>query len=65
MIKQVDISAEELLQASVRILLRPVIEIVYRDPHRWSERPCQSCRTITAILGEPFGCEKFQLERNL
>jgi hypothetical protein len=33
------------------------------DPHQWSTRPCQTCRIITGILGEPFGCDLYREQR--
>lgn len=26
------------------------------DPHTFQERPCVTCKTISAIQQEPFGC---------
>lgn len=40
----------------------PVSEIVARliesDPHSWSSRPCQTCQSVTNLIGRPFGCNK-------
>ncbi len=40
----------------------PISEIVARlietDPHSWSTRPCQTCQSITELIGRPFGCNK-------
>jgi len=37
-----------------------VAELVARlwesDPHDLGTRPCSTCRTVTGILGRPFGC---------
>ncbi len=33
-----------------------VARLIEADPHQWSTRPCPTCRTITAVLGRPFGC---------
>lgn len=30
------------------------------DNHDWSNRPCPTCKTITAALKVPFGCYAFQ-----
>jgi hypothetical protein len=41
-------------------LVTEIAEIVARlfesDPHQFSTRPCQTCRTVSAILNRPFGC---------
>ena len=33
-----------------------VLEMLDRDSHNWSTRPCQTCSAISAIARKPFGC---------
>jgi len=51
-----DERAEQLIRACARTTFRPVLRLIYEDPHQWSDRPCATCRTITSLLGEKFGC---------
>ena len=34
----------------------PALKLIQGDPHQWSNRGCQTCRTISNIIGESFGC---------
>lgn len=53
-------TTDEVIQAGARVLLRAIVDIVQGDPHKWGSRPCASCQAVTQILGEPFGCIKYQ-----
>ena len=55
--------AENLVKVAANILMEAVLGIIQNDSHQWSMRPCQSCRTISSIIGEPFGCYKYQEQR--
>lgn len=50
---------EETIQAAARLLMRSALNTLYADPHQWSTRPCPTCRAISGLIGEPFGCNKF------
>lgn len=54
---------ESRIQALENRLIRAVTDLLYADPHGWSERPCGTCRSITALLGYRFGCDRFRLAR--
>ena len=54
---------QKLIKACASILFDAVIEIIYADPHQWSKRGCDTCRTISAIIGKPFGCYRYQKEK--
>jgi hypothetical protein len=41
----------------LRALAEAVGSVLECDPHQWSARPCSTCRTISGLLGRPFGCE--------
>jgi len=36
-----------------------ISDLLYNDPHHWSERPCGTCKAITSIIKKPFGCYKY------
>jgi len=48
--------ARTVIQAAANVLLDAVLRELQADPHQWSSRPCSTCRTISAIIGKPFGC---------
>ena len=50
------------LRAAARAFLEPVTELIYQDPHQWSRRPCSTCQSITSIIGQPFGCYRYEKE---
>ncbi len=56
-------SDEDTIRAAVNVLMKPILDILQEDPHSWSDRPCDSCRTISAIIGRPFGCYEFARRR--
>lgn len=35
-----------------------VCRLIEGDMHSFSTRPCQTCRSITELVGRPFGCSK-------
>lgn len=41
-----------------RACLDAVVSLVEADPHQWSSRPCQTCASITTLVGYPFGCSR-------
>lgn len=51
---------EEVIRAAVNVQMDSILRLMYEDPHQWSNRPCNTCRAITAILGKPFGCYEYQ-----
>lgn len=54
---------EEVIAAAVRIVTKAAIELIQADPHQWSSRPCQTCRSVTAITGIDFGCVRYAKEQ--
>lgn len=53
---------EQVIQAAALVLMRSALELIQNDPHQWSERGCQTCRAVSTILREPFGCVLFGLK---
>lgn len=45
-----------------RLLAQVVADLVYVDPHDWSNRPCATCRAVSAIIDRPFGCDRYRQE---
>ena len=49
------------LREALSIIMEPILNLLENDPHSWSKRPCPTCRTISSMIGRPFGCEAKQL----
>jgi hypothetical protein len=49
---------QKIIEACANLLVSKALELIEKDPHQWSHRPCATCRTVSAIVGRPFGCEK-------
>lgn len=54
---------KDVMKAGVSILMDVALELLQRDPHQWSTRPCSTCRAISSIIGKPFGCYLYQKEK--
>ena len=46
------------LSKAVRLVFGTALKIIEQDPHQFSARSCASCRTVSELIGRPFGCEK-------
>lgn len=51
---------EEIIKAAANIVARAALNLFVADQHRWSDRPCATCRQISEMIGGPFGCYKYQ-----
>lgn len=40
--------------------LELALDLFSKDAHRFSTRGCHTCKTITELLGKPFGCLKLK-----
>lgn len=38
---------EETLHAAARILCQAALDLIEKDPHQWSKRPCTTCQTVS------------------
>ena len=47
---------EEIIKTAVQIVIDPILKLIQEDPHQWSTRGCETCRTISSLLGKEFGC---------
>ena len=48
------------LKEALEILSYTVLRLIQNDSHSWSNRPCETCRTISNIIDKPFGCYEYQ-----
>lgn len=48
-------SEKEQMKAAVSILMDAVLDLLQKDSHSWSTRPCPICSAISNIIGKPFG----------
>ncbi len=55
-----DTNHERRLQALETLLPAAVLDLIQRDPHQWSKRGCATCRSVSTLLGQPFGCDKYR-----
>jgi len=56
--------AERVVQAAARVTTRTALDLVYLDPHDWSDKPCATCRIISGILGFEHGCDRYRSEKS-
>lgn len=54
---------QKIIRDVARILMETVLDLIQKDSHQWSTRPCSTCRAITNIVGRPFGCYKYAEDR--
>ncbi len=46
----------EIIQAAARVMAKTALQLLAADMHTFGSRPCQTCTSISTLLGEPFGC---------
>lgn len=46
----------QLEMALPKMVPMSALEILARDPHRFSTRGCETCRNISTVIGKPWGC---------
>ena len=39
------------------------MNVIYQDPHKWSDKSCATCRIVTGLFGFDFGCDRFRKEK--
>lgn len=42
------------IMSSTRV--ETILQVLEADPHAFSERPCSTCESVSALLGRAFGC---------
>lgn len=45
------------MKAAALALVDAALRVIEGDPHMFSTRPCQTCRTVSSLVARPFGCE--------
>ena len=58
-----DVGVEQVVKIAVGIIMDSVIAVIALDGHQWSDRPCQTCRAVTGLIGKPFGCYWYQAKK--
>ena len=48
------------VQIAVQLIIDAAMRLIQADAHYWSDRPCSTCRAVSAIVGKPFGCYEYQ-----
>jgi len=51
------------VQQAVDLVIGSVLRLLQDDGHQWSSRSCSTCKTITSIVGKPFGCIEYARRR--
>jgi len=44
------------VQKAAQDIVKIAADMIYKDSHCWSKRPCSTCHAITNMLGFDFGC---------
>lgn len=55
-----DTEAKQLVKAAASVVIDAVVDAIGHDGHQWSTRPCGTCKTVSGLIGRPFGCYKYQ-----
>ncbi len=51
-----------LLSVAAKKIYLTAFDLIQSDPHQWSNRGCQTCKTITTLIGKRFGCILYQAQ---
>lgn len=54
---------KDLIQASACLIAKSALSLFVNDQHRWSTRHCVTCRTISELLDEPWGCSLYAIKQ--
>jgi hypothetical protein len=52
----------EEIKEAIRFTVRGALAIFSKDPHRFSTRGCDTCKAISEMIDEPWGCVKMARE---
>jgi len=59
-----DRATDAAVLAAARAITTAALDLIYADPHQWSIRGCATCRAVSALIGKPFGCDRYQIQRS-
>jgi hypothetical protein len=45
--------------------ISPAFKLLQEDPHQWSSRGCPTCRAVSALIGQDFGCVIYAKRRKV
>ena len=55
-IARVDQRVSALESEALKLIPLAALDVFATDPHRFSNRPCGTCKTVSAIIGREWGC---------
>ncbi len=58
-----DDDTKQVIRAAAGIIVDAALGLIQADGHQWSDRPCSTCETVSNLLGKPFGCCKYALDK--
>lgn len=58
-----NVRSNDLLSAIGEFIQYTAFDLIQKDPHQWSERPCSTCGTISILIKRPFGCVLYAKQR--
>ncbi len=58
-----DPEIKQMVRVQVDLVMDAVVETIGIDGHQWSDRPCQTCRAVSGLIGRPFGCYWYQAKK--
>ena len=58
MLKHMTSEQQEILTVVVNLIQNTAFELIERDPHQWSSRPCPTCKAVSSLIQRPFGCSR-------
>ena len=61
--KKRDELTQQAVKAAVGVIMGSVVETIGVDGHQWSDRPCQTCKAVSGLIGRPFGCYWYQAKK--
>ena len=58
-----DAEIKQMVRVQVDLIMDAVVETIGIDGHGWSDRPCQTCKAVSGLIGRPFGCYWYQAKK--
>jgi len=59
----ISVEADHIVDASVKRLMTAALDLIQKDPHQWSKRPCPTCSVVSTLVGKPFGCTLYAIQK--
>lgn len=61
---EIDKIVARALEETLRGFTKVASDLIYSDPPRWSSRPCSTCQSVSSIIGQDFGCNRYRKENS-